>query len=419
MGTPGLLSAPDAIPQRDRRFYVLARIGLPIALMAHVGMLGSFAFLGQRELALFNLLSVLLYVATLVAHARGIYRPLGGPVVGEIWAHAVLCGILLGTDPGFHFYLLMGVFVPFLVPFWSKKLQWGLAFLFAATFGVLAVGGQFWRPLSPLDAYTNAAFMVANTVGIALVLAAVVLTYDTAVVNAERALEQAYQRTEDLLHNILPERIAARLKFRHETVAEAHPDVTILFADLVGFTPLSQKLAPGDLLELLNLIFSRFDDLVGHRGIEKVKTIGDAYMAVAGAPDPSPDDAAQVALLALEMTREVEVLARETGYPLALRIGISSGEVVAGVIGSRRFAYDLWGDAVNTAARMEAFGVSGQIQITQETFNLLKGDARFNFESRPPMEVKGKGLMQTYLLHPGPGLEASLLTDPPANPAPG
>ncbi|MEX2526316.1 MAG: adenylate/guanylate cyclase domain-containing protein [Gemmatimonadota bacterium] len=404
MVIPRLLSAPDTIPRRDRRFYVLARIGLPIALMAHVGMLGAFTFLGQRELALFNLLSVLLYVTTIVAHAGGTYRPLGGPVVGEIWAHAVLCGFFLGIDPGFHFYLLMGVFVPFLVPFWSKWLQWSLAFIFAATFGVIAVGGQFWTPLSPLDAYTNAAFMVANTVGIALVLAAVVLTYDTAVVSAERALEAAYQRTEDLLHNILPERIAARLKFHHETVAEAHPDVTILFADLVGFTPLSQKLSPGDLLELLNLIFSRFDELVGHRGIEKVKTIGDAYMVVAGAPDPRPDHAAQVALLALEMTREVEVLARETGYPLALRMGISSGEVVAGVIGSRRFAYDLWGDAVNTAARMEAFGVSGQIQITEETLQLLKGDARFIFESRPPMEVKGKGRMQTYLLYPGPGL---------------
>jgi class 3 adenylate cyclase len=214
--------------------------------------------------------------------------------------------------------------------------------------------------------------------------------------NLVTEVEVARDQSEKLLLNILPHTIAKQLKQGVYPIAESFPNATVLFADLVGFTQLSTEVPAVELVELLNKIFSIFDQLAEQYGVEKIKTIGDAYMVVGGVPQPHPDCAKAIAQMALDMQQEVRQLAAETGIPLNIRIGINNGPVVAGVIGIKKFIYDLWGDAVNTASRMESHGIPGQIQVSEVTYFRLRD--RFDFQSRGAIQVKGKGMMKTYLL---------------------
>ena len=213
---------------------------------------------------------------------------------------------------------------------------------------------------------------------------------------ANRELTEERKRSDDLLHNILPKSIAQRLRENPTAIAESVDNATVLFADIVGFTPFSSELPPDQIVELLDLLFGKFDDLCEDRGIEKVKTIGDAFMAVAGIPRPDPDHAASIVELAFDMQRAATAIAPLWPTDLSLRIGISSGPVVAGVIGRRRFAYDLWGDTVNTASRMESHGLPNRIQVSESTYELLKD--RYAFGDPQEMDIKGKGAMSTYFL---------------------
>jgi PAS domain S-box-containing protein len=212
----------------------------------------------------------------------------------------------------------------------------------------------------------------------------------------EVALRLARKKAELLLLNVLPQPIAERLKRGQRTIAESFEEVTVLFADLVDFTEFSTQTSPTELVELLNEIFSKFDQLAEKHGVEKIKTIGDAYMAVAGLPKPRPDHAQAIAQMALDMQAAIEQFNVEKGQTFKIRIGINSGSVVAGVIGIRKFSYDLWGDTVNTASRMESHGIPGYIQLTAATYELLKD--LYLFEERGPIHVKGKSDMITYLL---------------------
>lgn len=207
-------------------------------------------------------------------------------------------------------------------------------------------------------------------------------------------LEQ--HRSERLLLNILPQPIAEQLKRKQGIIAEHFQEVTILFADLVRFTELAAEIPPTELVGLLNLIFSTFDALVDQHGLEKIKTIGDAYMAASGIPVPRADHAAAAAALALDMQRVVQEFQLKDGRPLQLRIGLSSGPVVAGVIGTKKFIYDLWGDTVNLASRMESQGACGQIQVSTETYQRLQD--QFWLEERGEIWIKGKGQLRTYWL---------------------
>ncbi len=214
--------------------------------------------------------------------------------------------------------------------------------------------------------------------------------------NLVAEVEIARDQSEKLLLNVLPPTIAQQLKLGVYPIAESFLNATVLFADLVGFTQLSTEVPAVEVVELLNKIFSLFDYLAEQYGVEKIKTIGDAYMAVGGLPQPHPDCAKAIAQMALDMQQAVRQLAAETGIPLSIRIGINNGPVVAGVIGTKKFIYDLWGDAVNTASRMESHGIPGQIQVSEVTYFLLRD--RFQFQSRGAIKVKGKGMMKTYLL---------------------
>lgn len=215
-------------------------------------------------------------------------------------------------------------------------------------------------------------------------------------INAEKSATLAYQRTENLLLNILPRSIAERLITNHGTIADDFDHASVLFADLVGFTTLASTISASETVNLLNEIFSDFDFLVERRGLEKIKTIGDAYMVAGGVPTESTGHLEQVLLLAQEMLEVVEAHNEEHHHSLKLRIGVAVGPLTAGVIGSKKFSYDVWGDTVNLASRMESAGVPGRIQVTPAVAERMRD--LFSFESRGPVEIKGKGQMRTFLL---------------------
>lgn len=208
--------------------------------------------------------------------------------------------------------------------------------------------------------------------------------------------EVAHQRSDRLLLNILPRPVAERLKQDQTSIAEHFEETSILFADIVNFTSLAGKLSPTRLVGILDRIFTAFDAIADKHGLEKIKTIGDAYMVVGGVPVPRSDHAEAVAAMALEMRRAIRALAVEEGEQFDVRIGINTGPAVAGVIGKKKFSYDLWGDAVNVASRMEASGEPGKIQVTEATYERLKDS--YSFERRGMIDVKGKGSMVTYWL---------------------
>ena len=210
-----------------------------------------------------------------------------------------------------------------------------------------------------------------------------------------RESDELRAESERLLLNILPDTVAERLK-RGETVADYYEHAAILFADIENFTPYSAKKSPGEIVNLLNQIFSAFDQLTEKHGLEKIKTIGDAYMVVSGVPLSRPDYLEALVEMAFEMQNIMESFRRENLYDFNLRIGINTGPVVAGIIGYKKFSYDLWGDTVNIASRMESFGLPGKIQVTEEVYKKLK--QKYHFEERGKIPIKGRGKMFVYFL---------------------
>jgi len=255
-----------------------------------------------------------------------------------------------------------------------------------AAWGVVSGVGPFFSSTSPEQAVQVLQLYICVVAFTALVLAAIM---------AER--EEARRQSEQLLLKILPSPIADRLKQGNQTIADSFAQVTVLFADIVNFTALSANLSPRDLVALLNEIFSTFDALAEKHDLEKIKTIGDAYMVVGGLPDPRDDHAAAVGEMALDMQQAIaNFKCRHHDQPFDMRIGINTGPVVAGVIGTKKFLYDLWGDTVNIASRMESQGERGKIQVTEPTYLALQDD--FEFEPRGIITVKGRGDMMTYWL---------------------
>lgn len=220
-----------------------------------------------------------------------------------------------------------------------------------------------------------------------------------AVFYAFRLAENAKAETEALLRNILPDTIVERLKAKPaEHVADTFPEASILFADISGFVALARRLGASETVSLLNRLVTVFDDLAERHGVEKIKTIGDAYMVASGIPEPSPDFAHRLAHMALAMQQAIAELRAETGHDITMRMGLATGPVMAGVIGRQKFSYDIWGDAVNLAARLENASVPGRIHICPESHAKLA--AHFELEPRGAIEIKGLGPRSTWFLGP-------------------
>jgi guanylate cyclase len=247
------------------------------------------------------------------------------------------------------------------------------------------------------------AFFALNIVGVATTAYALLQyflrTRDRALADLARehaALEAEQEKSERLLLNVLPASVAARLKEQDGIIADDCSGVTVLFADIVGFTPLAQRLSAAEVVAILDQVFARWDAIAASHGVEKIKTIGDAYMVACGVPLPRDDHAEAIAETALAMGPAATLCSSDLGIPLEVRIGIDTGPVVAGVIGRAKFIYDLWGDTVNTASRMESHAVPGTIQVTERVRDVL-GD-RYEFRPRGTVEIKGKGPMACHLL---------------------
>jgi guanylate cyclase len=382
--------------------------------------------------------------------------------VALLWAALYLAfGSPVGWVPLVYFAILLGGIVVF-----SRTRNFGqlllvgqLAILFAPTLSMIPLGGfldsggvGLWGILAPLgalvfsDVRTAARWYVAYVVvflgsGLAgellggvspavpewftSTMLALNVTVGGAIVftllavfaaqrrNALGALQEEQARAESLLLNILPQSIADKLKAGTQPIADQFSSASILFADVVDFTPLAERLLPTEVVGVLNHLFSHFDVLAERHGLEKIKTIGDCYMVAAGVPSPRPDHARALALMALDMQIAMRAVDEVGRLGLGLRVGINSGPVVAGVIGRKRFLYDLWGDAVNTASRMESHGTSGRIQITRATKELLEDE--FECEPRGTIPVKGKGDMEVWYLV---GHRASPAAEPRTHPAP-
>jgi guanylate cyclase len=351
-----------------------SRVGL-IPFVYFAVSLGSLVIFGRtrsfRSLLVTQLLDILLTTTTGMMLVGG-FLPSGG--VG-LWGILAPLGALVFLDV-------------------RQAVRWFWAFVLV--FLLLGIMGELLFPDADLPIWFTSTMLALNVVGAGAIAFTVLATFAKQRNAALTALQIEQDRSEALLVNILPSSIAERLKAATRTIADHFESASILFADVVDFTPLAQQLAPAEVVGILDELFSRFDALVERHGLEKIKTIGDCYMAAAGVPDPHPDHARRAALLALDMREAVATSPVAGASGLELRIGINSGPVIAGVIGTKRFLYDLWGDAVNTASRMESHGERGEIQITRPTYELLKDE--FVCRRRGSVLIKGKGQMETWYL---------------------
>lgn len=299
-----------------------------------------------------------------------------------------------------HTYYLFGLMPVMIFLYTTPPIIFSYAAISGWTMTICAQAPILIDPAILLDPTTRVGFLIADAFLITVNTIGTLASYQierSARRNfvQELVIDNERRKSDRLLANILPYPVAEKLK-RQQQIADQFPEVSVLFADLVDFTVQSANLAPDELINFLNRTFSIFDRLAEKHGVEKIKTIGDNYMAVAGLPIPRPDHAQAIADMALEMLDEISRLTDPAMGRIEFRIGINTGPVIAGVVGLQKFAYDLWGDTVNTASRMESHGLPGCIQVTSAVVELLQD--QYKFESRGPIQVKGKGVMTTYFL---------------------
>lgn len=385
-----LSRSPAALRREDERARrVLGMITL-VGAATHVAMGLSFLAAGVRWLSVCNVGSVLVFLGAYALVRRGGVLLPSALLLAEVVIHQALATSAMGWLYGFQYWLIPAAAAALVTP--GTRLRQGVAAMViaVATFGALfALFGQSGMHVPP--GAVGWGLIAANHVGAPAVTCLIVYMLARVSNDMEARLEAEHRRSEDLLHAILPVAIAERLK-DGRTTSEGVDPATVLFADLVGFTVWADHTSPEALVHELDGIFGAFDEMAERLGLEKIKTIGDAYMVAGGLPGTRSDHATAIAQLALEMRAHLA----EHGSGLTMRIGIHTGPVVAGVIGKRKFAFDLWGDTVNTAARMESHGIPGKIQVSETVAAALGPD--FVLVERGTIEVKGKGPMRTFWL---------------------
>jgi adenylate cyclase len=387
-------------PDVRRRLMILNLVAYLIAITTAGYALqhASLDFEAYRPVILINLALVLIAVLVPLGHRL---NEIAGGMILLICEYVALIAFTayLGRTSGVHLQYFVAAAAPFLV----LGLQRIRLVIACVCFGLLLhlfawfyfSGEGSLIPVEP--AVRDSLYVQAAVTTMGLIAATVWYAF--------RLAERARHETDQLLRNILPDSVVERLKAHPgEVVADSFPEASILFADISGFVVLSRRLGPEGVVRMLNELVSNFDRLAAKRGVEKIKTIGDAYMAAAGLPEPVADHAARIARMALDMHAEVARLAGETGLSLQVRIGIATGPVLAGVIGTKKFSYDAWGDTVNLAARLEQTGRNGRIHLCETTRARL--EAHFCFEPHGPIEIKGMGPQRTwFIVDPDPDLQ--------------
>ena len=268
------------------------------------------------------------------------------------------------------------------------KIKLGLALAFIGVYCLMFIFFSDIKPLYEISSITENILGLSNIFGSLLVLGLPMGMYSL-------YLEQERNKSEQLLHNIMPKAIADRLKTTNETISIDNPEISVLFADIVNFTVMSEKLSAEKIVGFLDEMFSKFDDLTEKYGIEKIKTIGDAYMVVAGLTSEEKEHAAILFEFGKELIKIASSYSDHKGEPITLRVGINSGPAVSGVIGKSKFSFDIWGDTINTAARLESYGSPGRIHMSNKTFKLINKQLR---HEKRNIEIKGKGLIESILI---------------------
>jgi adenylate cyclase len=388
--------APPNLTEDEQEVYGVLNYAVLLALSFHLNVFALMFYLEVTVLWVFNIFSVLLFSFNMLISRKGYLNT--GLVLGslEVVVHSWVASLALGWTSGFHYHSLILVVLWFLFTGIKIQVRTFQSILFLVLYLFLFLLVQQQPPTYQVSSTLLQVMGAANIVVFLITMIGICYYYTYAVATARADLKLEFKRSEYLLHNILPVPIAERLKKSDGVIADSFPICSVLFSDIVGFTPLSAKLQARELVDLLNDIFSGFDDLAEKHGLEKIKTIGDAYMVASGIPERKADHARAIAYMALDMRDFMSRFRNRRGVDIHIRIGIHSGPVVAGVIGRKKFIYDLWGDTVNIAARMESHGVAGEIQVSNDTRAFIED--HFSFEDRGEQEIKGKGMMKCYLL---------------------
>ena len=296
---------------------------------------------------------------------------------------------LIGWNSFFHLWYINLAILIIAVPL-DIRLKAFLALVFISIYSYMFISFSEMEPLYKINDLTESIIGVSNIVGSLLVLGLPMGMYSI-------FLEQERNKSEKLLHNIMPKSIAEKLKNNIKTISMDNPEISVLFADIVSFTEMSEKISSEKIVGFLNDMFSQFDDLTETYGVEKIKTIGDSYMVVSGMPVQKEDHALTLFNLAKEMIKISAQFKDHNGNSIKLRIGINSGPAISGVIGKSKFAFDVWGDTINTAARLESYGSPDSIHMSKNTFDLVNyKDSKIE---RKTIQIRGKGLMDTVLVH--------------------
>jgi guanylate cyclase len=396
----GFLSRTGAAPTEtdETRIHRMVYVGASFASVPALLLYGSlFLHYGAplAALAMFGYLAVSVLCLILFGLTRRHFHTYLKIFISTHLLASLAVTYVLGGISGSAVHAVWGLLTPLgalvvLSP--RAAIRWFLMYLVLLATG-LAISQAIAQPMNILPPRALLYLSVMNISGVSVFAFGILNYFVQQRDRLFRLLSDERERSEELLLNILPKEVVSILRDRPQTIADHFDGATILFADVVNFTPLAAKLTPKQTVDLLNQVFSHFDTLVDKYGVEKIKTIGDCYMVASGVPRPRHDHAQVLVRLALEM-RDFVDHRQFNGERLELRIGINSGPVVAGVIGQKKFIYDLWGDAVNTASRMESHGGAGVIQITGATYDLIGDD--FICEPRGKIEVKGKGEMEVW-----------------------
>ena len=391
-GTKGY---PEKVARRLRAVNITAWAGAAVIVVSMIAR--SFDPMPKTwELSVINRVTAVILIAVPLLHR---FSPLAAPLVLVLVAYAFIfvVGSMLGMGAGtyLYFFIIAALGILFIGPE-HVFLTVAIGVVAAGLIILLNVTVPHDRGIVSPAALLFGHFTI-SVIASSAILYGIIFYAVRQFTRAEEAAEREHRRSEGLLVNILPPSVAERLKDRVDSeIADAFPEASILFADMAGFTARASDSTPADLVRFLNRVYTRLDSLVERHGLEKIKTTGDAYMVVSGVPEAVPDHAAALADLALEIRDELAGLVDHKGRAVPVRIGIASGPVVAGVVGTRKFFYDVWGDAVNTASRMESTCEAGKIQIAPKTHELIA--ARFELQERSVIEVHGKGPMTTWFL---------------------
>jgi adenylate cyclase len=348
---------------------------------------------GNLPLKIFNICSILSWLIATMAHGYGFIRLALMVAITEIVTHAIFASWIIGLDAGFWIMVLpLGILAQ--IGRLSRKSVafWGIIGLIVPILLVLTMPENTGVLSDSILDWLKS----GNVALILLMMGLALSVFESTASKLEHELDLANAESERLIENMLPKSIAVRLKKEGRVIAKAYKNVSVIFCDIVGFTTLADTKSPEEIIKILNEIFLGFDNLTVKLGLEKIKTIGDAYMAAAGVPEIRTDHAEAVANMALGMLEVIQKTNEELNLKLSVRIGIHTGQVVAGVIGKQKYAYDLWGDTVNVASRLESQGVAGKIQISKETADALGN--KFIIEERGSIVLKGKGARCTYFL---------------------